>query len=205
MSKNGQQQSLRSFFTSPASADASTAKTDDSFSKATATPTKVTKDAATKGKGGVKRTLAGADDSTEAEDESKTVSDSLSKRACAASPAAAPAAEKPAEETAGVSSNSVSKREALALKFLDLESLTPPTWREALKGEFTRPYWSNLKQELAARARKGEQIFPPPEKIFAAMDACPFDAVNVVLIGQVRHYIASYACDCVYLARISDI
>lgn len=57
------------------------------------------------------------------------------------------------------------------------------SWKERLKDEFEKPYFSDLvnfvKNEYAAH-----QVFPPASRIFAAFDACPFDDVKVVIIGQ---------------------
>jgi len=41
-----------------------------------------------------------------------------------------------------------------------------------------------LRAFLVERAHAGKQIFPPPAKIFAALDATPFDQVKVVILGQ---------------------
>src|SRR5262249_53565082 len=37
---------------------------------------------------------------------------------------------------------------------------------------------------LRAELKSGKTIYPPPKKIFAALDTTPFDAVKVVIIGQ---------------------
>ncbi len=41
-----------------------------------------------------------------------------------------------------------------------------------------------LKQFLSDEAAKGKQIYPAAKNIFAALDACPFDKVKVVILGQ---------------------
>lgn len=58
-------------------------------------------------------------------------------------------------------------------------------WKEALKEEFSKPYF----KELTDRVRKeystpGNRVFPPASRIFAAFDECGFDNVKVVIIGQ---------------------
>ena len=57
------------------------------------------------------------------------------------------------------------------------------TWRRRLQPEFDKPYFEALtgfvRNEYASR-----QIFPPASKIFAAFDACPFEDVKVVILGQ---------------------
>jgi uracil-DNA glycosylase len=37
---------------------------------------------------------------------------------------------------------------------------------------------------LRAELRAGQTIYPPPKRIFAALDATPFDRVKVVILGQ---------------------
>lgn len=41
-----------------------------------------------------------------------------------------------------------------------------------------------LKQFLTNEAKAGKQIFPAAQNIFAALDACPFEQVKVVILGQ---------------------
>jgi uracil-DNA glycosylase len=41
-----------------------------------------------------------------------------------------------------------------------------------------------LSEFLRAELRAGKAIYPPPKRIFAALDATPFDAVKVVILGQ---------------------
>jgi uracil-DNA glycosylase len=58
-----------------------------------------------------------------------------------------------------------------------------PSWKARLQPEFEKPYFENLirfvKEEYATQT-----VFPPGSKIFNAFDACPFDNVKVVLLGQ---------------------
>lgn len=57
------------------------------------------------------------------------------------------------------------------------------SWKKRLADEFDKDYFVNLagfvRQQYATR-----QVFPPAGKIFAAFDACPFDKVKVVILGQ---------------------
>lgn len=57
------------------------------------------------------------------------------------------------------------------------------SWREVLQPEFDKPYFelltSFVKREYAAHV-----CFPPGPLIFNAFNACPFDKVRVVIIGQ---------------------
>ena len=58
-----------------------------------------------------------------------------------------------------------------------------PSWKEVLQEEFDKPYFGSLIDFV--RERYGSaQIFPPAKNIFRAFDACPFDKVKVVIIGQ---------------------
>lgn len=43
---------------------------------------------------------------------------------------------------------------------------------------------TELRAFLVEQARAGKQIYPPAGKIFAALDATPFDEVKVVILGQ---------------------
>lgn len=57
------------------------------------------------------------------------------------------------------------------------------SWKKRLADEFDKDYFVNLagfvRQQYATW-----QVFPPAGKIFAAFDACPFDKVKVVILGQ---------------------
>ncbi len=57
------------------------------------------------------------------------------------------------------------------------------SWKEALKDEFSSPYFSELKYFLLEE-RKRYKIFPPGGKIFAAFDHTPFHKAKVILLGQ---------------------
>src|SRR4028119_1158582 len=64
-----------------------------------------------------------------------------------------------------------------------MEIKLAPSWKARLQPEFEKPYFENLirfvKEEYATQT-----VFPPGGKIFSAFDACPFDNVKVVLLGQ---------------------
>lgn len=59
------------------------------------------------------------------------------------------------------------------------------SWKEVLSDEFNKPYFAELvnfvKQE---RKLHPNAIFPKGKYIFRAFDACPFDDVKVVILGQ---------------------
>lgn len=58
-------------------------------------------------------------------------------------------------------------------------------WKDAMKDEFEKPYFKDLTEKVREeyRANPG-RIFPPGPKIFNAFDACPYDKVKGVIIGQ---------------------
>ena len=58
-----------------------------------------------------------------------------------------------------------------------------PAWREALAAEWDKPYFKAL-TDFVRQEYRTHQCFPPASKIFAAFDACPFDKVKVVILGQ---------------------
>lgn len=49
--------------------------------------------------------------------------------------------------------------------------------------QFESSYFSELKSFLVEE-RGSHEIYPPESKIFAAFDACPFEGVKVVILGQ---------------------
>lgn len=57
------------------------------------------------------------------------------------------------------------------------------SWREALADQWDQPYFAELAQ-FVRQAYATTQVFPPAGRIFAAFDACPFDQVRVVILGQ---------------------
>lgn len=57
-------------------------------------------------------------------------------------------------------------------------------WKDALKGEFEKPYFQDIKTFLLAEKAKGKTIFPPGPLIFNAFNSTPFDKVKVVILGQ---------------------
>lgn len=58
-----------------------------------------------------------------------------------------------------------------------------PSWKMRLEAEWDKEYFVNLTDFVRAEYAS-KQIFPPASKIFAAFDACPFDDVKVVILGQ---------------------
>jgi uracil-DNA glycosylase len=59
-----------------------------------------------------------------------------------------------------------------------------PSWKARVGDYLARPDMQKLSEFLRAELRVGKTIYPPPKKIFAALDTTPFDDVKVVIIGQ---------------------
>ncbi len=68
-----------------------------------------------------------------------------------------------------------------------------PSWKEALKDEFEKPYFKKLATTVRFAYRGGEPIYPPPQFIFNAFTLCPFGAVKVVVLGQDPYHGAGQA------------
>jgi uracil-DNA glycosylase len=59
-----------------------------------------------------------------------------------------------------------------------------PSWKARVGDYLERPEMQQLSEFLRGELRAGKTIYPPPKRIFAALDATPFDQVNVVILGQ---------------------
>ncbi len=57
------------------------------------------------------------------------------------------------------------------------------SWKKALAAEWEKPYFAALASFVRNRYASGP-VFPPAGSIFAAFDACPFEDVKVVILGQ---------------------
>ena len=57
------------------------------------------------------------------------------------------------------------------------------SWKNVLAGEFTKPYFAQLKQFLVEE-RKKHTVYPPGKLIFSAFNHTHFDNVKVVILGQ---------------------
>lgn len=58
-----------------------------------------------------------------------------------------------------------------------------PAWKAVLQEEFDKEYFENL-TAFVRNEYKTKLTFPPANMIFNAFDQCPFEQVNVVIIGQ---------------------
>lgn len=57
------------------------------------------------------------------------------------------------------------------------------SWHKALAEQWKMPYFKTLTDFVRAQYAT-TTVYPPASKIFAAFDACPFDKVKVVILGQ---------------------
>lgn len=57
------------------------------------------------------------------------------------------------------------------------------SWKQHLEGEFTKPYFAQLTENVRNEYRNN-LCFPPGKLVFNAFNLCPFDKVKVVILGQ---------------------
>lgn len=57
------------------------------------------------------------------------------------------------------------------------------SWHKALAEQWEMPYFKTL-TDFVRTQYATTTVYPPASKIFAAFDACPFDKVKVVILGQ---------------------
>ncbi|NOT73726.1 MAG: uracil-DNA glycosylase [Cyclobacteriaceae bacterium] len=58
-----------------------------------------------------------------------------------------------------------------------------PSWKSRLQKEFAQPYFTELIDFVKSEYASGV-VYPPGGEIFHAFDACHFDDVKVVILGQ---------------------
>ncbi len=58
------------------------------------------------------------------------------------------------------------------------------TWKNALAGEFEKPYFASLVRFLHEEKAAGKRVFPPGSQIFRAFDLTPVPELKVVILGQ---------------------
>ena len=58
-----------------------------------------------------------------------------------------------------------------------------PSWKAALAAEFDKPYFEQLIPFVKQQYQE-HICYPPGKQIFSAFDHCPFDKVEVVILGQ---------------------
>lgn len=67
-----------------------------------------------------------------------------------------------------------------------------PTWKAELSDIFESPAFEQT-AEFARLQYASHIVYPPASKIFAAFDACPFDKVKAVILGQDPYHGAGQA------------
>jgi uracil-DNA glycosylase len=64
-----------------------------------------------------------------------------------------------------------------------MEVKIEPSWKEALKEEFDKPYFEEL-TKFVKEEYVSATVYPAPKNIFRAFELTPFDDVKVVILGQ---------------------
>ncbi len=59
----------------------------------------------------------------------------------------------------------------------------PASWRPLLADEVRQPYFRKLK-EFLAEERENYEVYPPEDKVFAALELTAFENIKAVLLGQ---------------------
>ena len=72
---------------------------------------------------------------------------------------------------------------ALASSTTDSHWELPPSWSAALPGLLESPASLQLRDAVRAE-RDCAQVLPQPDEVFAAFEACAFEDVRVVIVGQ---------------------
>lgn len=57
------------------------------------------------------------------------------------------------------------------------------SWKSHLSPEFEKSYFGDL-TSFVRKAYTTSTVYPPPANIFKAFDLCPFEKVEVVILGQ---------------------
>lgn len=58
-----------------------------------------------------------------------------------------------------------------------------PSWNKLLKVETQKDYFKDLMRSVDT-AYKNRKVFPPKDRVFAALRYCPLDKIKVVILGQ---------------------
>ena len=83
----------------------------------------------------------------------------------------------------GVVSNAPSKKKSKP-PYKWTEMSLESGWRREIGEQLSLPYFDKLHEFLAAEQAKRKCIFPPPDRVFAAFELCPFEKLRVVILGQ---------------------
>ena len=74
------------------------------------------------------------------------------------------------------------------------------SWKNALAGEFGKPYFESLVRFLHEEKAAGKKIFPPGSQIFKAFELTPVPQVKVVILGQDPYHGLGQAHNCKILS-----
>jgi uracil-DNA glycosylase len=66
---------------------------------------------------------------------------------------------------------------------VDVTDVLPESWHGVLGEELDKPYYKELTEFVEEERAKGP-VHPPREEVFAALEATPYDRVQVVVLGQ---------------------
>lgn len=58
------------------------------------------------------------------------------------------------------------------------------SWKEVLAHEFELPYFTTLRGTVRRAYLEKSSVYPPPKLVFNAFNLCPFNRVQVVILGQ---------------------
>lgn len=61
--------------------------------------------------------------------------------------------------------------------------MTRTDWNPVLRGEFAKPYWSDLTAFVADERQAGE-VYPPHDEVFAALHLTSYAQTRVLILGQ---------------------
>ena len=75
-----------------------------------------------------------------------------------------------------------------------------PSWKELLKDEFEKPYFSELIQ-FVKNEYKTTKIYPPGKLIFNAFDHCPANKPRLSFSGKTRTTVPDRRTDFVFPSR----
>src|SRR5947209_3735175 len=79
----------------------------------------------------------------------------------------------------GMTSSGTFRKGARAIMKANL----PPSWKAIVGDELKKPYFKELSDFVDAE-RAAHKVFPPEDDVFNAFRYTPYDAMNVVLLGQ---------------------
>jgi uracil-DNA glycosylase len=74
----------------------------------------------------------------------------------------------------------------------DMDVKIADSWKSKLTEEFNKPYFCELSDFIRQEYQK-HTVYPPGKEIFRAFDACSFDNLKVVIIGQDPYHGAGQA------------